>query len=522
MPQSGESDLFKLFGGLSIPEAASQGVFFEGPVDPNEYIVGPGDKLKLYFWQPRYAEQTIVVNGEGDIAIPMVGTVSVANQTLAQTRTRIEEAVGKALRVGRVTVSLFEPRRFRVHVTGMVMLPGTYVVPATSRAADAIMMAGGLQRDVQFAAGDTVVTYKGTQRRILLRSPAGDERNADLLSFLRGGRTNSNPLLRDGETIYVPPPSHTSDRIGVFGAAYLSGLWEHVPGDQLGDALALAGGLTPKADSSSLMIVGANGTESKIDFRVNPLAVSRRPMNPGDRVYVSAFPDTGMYGSVIVTGEVARPGGYSIRVGETTLREIIERAGGPLPTAAGNWARLIHNREADPVARERTRVSQVTFSGQLVTAYPSDLGLAAEFSRWTYGTTVVSLREAMEPGSEAGDITLSDGDSLVVPEGPLGVRVLGAVNAAGEVEWKPDENLSYYLDQAGGLNKGGWKRQTVVVKARNGSQLRYDPDLPIEPGDVVYVPIKPSRQTNWEVFKDIIAVTAQVATVILVVQSIGN
>jgi len=119
-------------------------------------------------------------------------------------------------------------------------------------------------------------------------------------------------------------------------------------------------------------------------------------------------------------------------------------------------------------------------------------------------------------------LKLRDGDSLEVPKGPLGVRVLGAVNAAGEVEWKPDKNLNYYLAQADGLNKAGWKTRTVVVKARNGSQLRYQTGLPIDPGDVIYVPLKPSGQTNWDIFKDIIAVTAQVATVILVVRSIGK
>ena len=451
----------------------------------------------------------------------MVGMVHVAGVTLTEARTRIEEAVGGALRVSRVTVSLFEPRRFRVHVTGMVRMPGTYVVPATARAADALVMAGGLEGSAQLVAGDTVLSFTGSQRRIVLRDPSGAERRADLLLFLRGGRTASNPILHDGETIFIPRAS-TDNQIGVFGGVNQGGLFEYAEGDHLSDAIALAGGLNSRVDSSSLVIVGNNGTESKIDLRMNPSIALTRPINPGDRVYFGEIPDTSRFGSVTVTGEVARPGGYSIRSGETTVREILERAGGPLASAAGNSARLIRHSDGDPVAVERVRVSRQTASGQPIYVLPTDLGLSAEFSRWLYGTTVVDLSEAMKPDTKEGDIVLRDGDSLDVPKGPIGVRVLGAVNAAGEVAWQPDKKLDYYLNEAGGINRGGWKNRTVVVKARNGSQLRYDPDLPIEQGDVVYVPQKPSDKTNWDMFKDIIAVTAQVATVILVVQSIGN
>jgi protein involved in polysaccharide export with SLBB domain len=515
-----DSDLQKIFGRFPSTETG-QSVFFEGPIDPTQYMVGPGDRLSLYFWQPRYAEYSLVVNGEGDVSIPMVGMVSVSSVPLSEARVRIENAIAGAMRISRVTISLAEPRRFRVHVTGLVAKPGTYVVPATARVADVIGMAGGLKQEVRQGAGETVVTAVSSQRRIVLRDPNGEERVADLLSFIRGGRTEANPYLRDGETVYVPHPSQTSDQIGVFGAVYEGGLFEHVESDRLFDALVLSGGLRPDADSSSVLVVGGNGTETHLDLRVNPSAALMRPMNAGDRVYVSAFPDTSRNGSVIVVGEVARPGGYAIRVGETTLRAVIQRAGGILPTAAANSARLIRSAQEDPVGPERRRIMQ-TSSASVRNAFPDDPGLAAEFQRWAYGTAVVDLKAAMQEGSEEGSLTLRDGDSLVVPKGPIGVRVLGAVNKAGEVEWKPDGKLGYYLDRAGGVNRSGWKKQAVVIKARNGSQLRYETDLPIEPGDVVYVPLAPAAQTSWSVFKDVIAVTAQVATVLVVVISLGK
>ena len=61
-----ERDLQKLFGRIPTTEAGD-GMFFEGPIDPTQYIVGPGDQLKLTFWQPQYAEYPLVVSGEGDV-----------------------------------------------------------------------------------------------------------------------------------------------------------------------------------------------------------------------------------------------------------------------------------------------------------------------------------------------------------------------------------------------------------------------------------------------------------------------
>jgi protein involved in polysaccharide export with SLBB domain len=147
--------------------------------------------------------------------------------------------------------------------------------------------------------------------------------------------------------------------------------------------------------------------------------------------------------------------------------------------------------------------------------------LEAEFMRWDYGTVVVDLTDALTAGSKDGDLWLRDGDRLEIPAAPLGVRVFGAVNHAGEVAWLPDQKLSYYLSEADGVSKAGWKNRAVVIKARNGSQIRYQPSLPIDPGDVIYVPSKPET-TNWDRFKDIVGVVAQVATLVLIGQNLGK
>ena len=508
------SELDKLFGGKTSVAPAGE-VIFEGAIDPDAYVLGPGDRLNVVFWQPTYQEYPCVVSGEGNVIIPYVGIQDVAGLTLSQSREQISRTVAATLRISKVSVLLIEPRRFRVHVTGLVGNPGTYVVPGTARVADAIELAGGLAREHNFTHGDTASKVIASERRIEIWNPDGTGAgHADLLLFRQGGLKKANPYLRDGQTIHALS-AETFRKVGVFGAVGSSGLYEFVDGDCVADLIALSGGLSANADSLSVSVVSTDGSQTPINLRI----AGNHRLQSGDRIYIAGFPDTSRTGSVVLSGEVARPGGFPIISGETTLRDILKQAGGVLPSAAANSARLIRHVTTDPVEPERLRV--IRSSLMMTQPYVTDLALAAEFARWNYGTVVIDLTDAVRDNSESGNLKLKDGDVLEVPRHPLGVRVLGAVNHAGEVDWISGAKLNDYLRRAGGINKVGWKSRAVVIKARNGSHLQYQSSLPLDPGDVVFIPNKP-QATTWDMIKDFVAVTAQVVTIVLVIQNLGN
>jgi polysaccharide biosynthesis/export protein len=512
------SELDKLFGGKTSVTPTGE-VVFEGAIDPDAFVLGPGDRLNLIFWQPTYQEYPCVVSGEGNIVVPYVGIQEIAGLTLTQARARLDSTVAATLRIGKISILLVEPRRFRVHVAGLVTNPGTYTVPATARVADAVDLAGGLRRERNFARGDTASRILASERRIEIWNPDGSRAgHADLLLFRQGGLTKANPYLRDGQTVYAKAPE-TFRQVGVFGAVGTSGSHEFVEGDCVADLIALGGGLAANADSSSVAVVAADGVRTPINLQIAGDRGTAFRLQSGDRVYVAGFPDTSRAGSVVVRGEIARPGGYPIIIGETTLREILQAAGGLLPSAAANSARLVRTTATDLVEPERFRVFQS--STMQMQPFKTDLELAAEFARWNYGTVVLDLTDAARDNSDGGNLRLHDGDVLEVPSNPLGVRVLGAVNHAGEVDWISGGKLGDYLSLAGGINKVGWKSRTVVIKARNGSRLQYQSSLPIDPGDVIFVPNK-MQMTTWDLVKDFVAVTAQVVTIVLVIQNLGN
>lgn len=515
---SSSTQFERLFGSSTLPSSTER-TFFEGPIDPDEYRVGPGDKFKIYFWKPAYTEYSAVISAEGELVLPLVGAVNVAQMTLAEAKRAVSDAVGASLKQGALTVTLIEPRKFRVHVTGQVNSPGTYILPATARVADAIVAAYGLKRERDFSRGDTAWTILASQRRIELRDKNGKMTGrADMRLFLGGGKLEANPYLSDGITIFVPYLKESDDRISVFGEVFEGGLFEYVQGDCLSDVLVLAGGLTPTADKASVQVYSRN-TATPRSFDLNNPADLEAALLPGDRIYVYGMPDLSKEGSVTLSGQIMKPGGYPIVNGVTTLAEVLEAAGGFTDDAARNSARLIRKNVTDLSENERFRISLSVTRPAAEPAFPADAELAAEFARWDYGTVVIDLSGACEPAP--ADVVLFDGDCLEVPAEPLGVRVLGYVNHGGEVSWIEGGRLNDYLKAAGGTNSGGWKNRTVIIKASNGSQLRCSSNVKIDPGDLIFVPSKPET-TNWERFKDVVSVTAQLATLALVIQNVSK
>ena len=513
--ESLRSDILKRLTNTPSVETTGLAVY-EGVIDRDSYLLGPGDKLILQVWSPSYEEVPTLVTGEGRVAVPFAGPVEVAGLSLAEAENAIAREFESALRKGNVSVSLLEPRRFRVHVTGSVTLPGTYTLPATSRVADAIEKAGGFRSSFELIAGDTVLKTAASMRQIEMRdSRDGSTVHADMQGFYQGGNLEMNPYLRDGAVIFVPRKSDGVE-VGVFGEVRIPGLYEYADGDNIRTLLDLAGGLTTLADAHRVTLESAHGSTTDIDLSGD---LSKQQVHAGDRLYVGGRPKSDTLGSVTISGQVSRPGGYSIVPGKTTVAELLQQAGGLLPDAAAQSARLIRMSD-DRIEVERRRLSTnpMKMSQKDDPTMLADLEMSAEFARWKYGTVVLDLSAQEGEAGWSGEVVLQDGDKLDVPSQPLGVRVLGYVNNAGEVPWVEGASLSHYLKEAGGKNSAGWRGRTVILKARNGSQLRYTSRVSVDPGDVLFVPQRP-RTTSWERIKDVISVVAQVATIALIIDT---
>ena len=105
----------------------------EKVVDPNQYILGPGDVLLIVIDARSDYSNQVTVNPEGSVFIPAVGKISVANQSLAAVKEKLTTILKSKYVADKVDVMLLQVRTFRVTVSGAVRNAGMVTVDANSR-----------------------------------------------------------------------------------------------------------------------------------------------------------------------------------------------------------------------------------------------------------------------------------------------------------------------------------------------------------------------------------------------------
>src|SRR5439155_1165091 len=110
-----------------------------------DYRLGPGDVLDVQIvGRLDVTRVQIVVDPEGAIALPPLGTIRVARLTLLEANRTITARARAIFRYADVSIAVISPRSFEVVVSGEVERPGTLEVLATQRLHEVILTTGGL------------------------------------------------------------------------------------------------------------------------------------------------------------------------------------------------------------------------------------------------------------------------------------------------------------------------------------------------------------------------------------------
>ena len=158
------------------------------------YSIQPGDLLEISVWREEYLEREVVVQPDGRISFPLVGTLTAAGSTVDEVQVRVAERLGQYIPDPVVTVSIKEIRGNRVYVLGQVNKPGQFIMNPTVDVIQALALAGGT---TPFAELNDI--------KILRRS--GDVQN--LIEFrygdiARGRNLGQNIVLQSGDVVIVP------------------------------------------------------------------------------------------------------------------------------------------------------------------------------------------------------------------------------------------------------------------------------------------------------------------------------
>ena len=472
-------------------------------IDRTTYRLGPGDVVSFGIWGSINTFERVVVTPEGQLIIPSVGPVVVAGMTLEEAERHVEEVAAESYGNARLTLSLLDLRKFRVHVTGRVKQPGTYTATAADRISDLIERAGGVEDE-------------GSQRRIDVRHANGDVTPVDLALFLTAGDIEVNPAAEMGDVIRVPVKS---DSVGIWGAVGDPGVYEYRPGDSLSRLLQIAGNVDSQAATGEIEWTSFPGGGTSPNMRTVELSrVLNTPLDqsvrPGDQILVKTNTSWRERQTVEVRGEVLSPGTFTIVPGETRLSDVIRRAGGFTPEASPRASYVVRaDFETDEIPDlEYKRLADVPQASMKDEEYI----YFRTRSRQMFGVVDTDIAVALtEPGGPA-DVILRGGDVIRIEQQPVSVEVLGQVERPGMVKYEPGMSYQQYIDQAGGLSWHARKRGIRLIKTSTGVWVKPDRDTVVEAGDIVFVPQREPID-YWALAKDVIGVTTQVLTVYLLI-----
>jgi polysaccharide biosynthesis/export protein len=233
--------------------------------------------------------------------------------------------------------------------------------------------------------------------------------------------------------------------VSVWGDVRAPGTYRTSGQIRLGDAIHLAGGLTPDAQKEDAQVFRYLPDGKFKIFSVNlSAALSGDPtenivLQPRDRLLIHRNADAIEPATVYIQGEVARPGRYPLTT-NMTIAELIQVGGGLKPSADTNTADLTHFQ------------------------YANQSSLTAQHES-------ISLSSALSKGPEAA-ITIHNGDVLTVRQLPgwndLGasITVKGEVRNPGTYGIRPGEKLSSILERAGGFQPDSYPYGAVLRRVQ--------------------------------------------------------
>lgn len=468
----------------------------EGYINPDEYFIGPGDKIFVSISGVREIVHHLVVNQEGWLYIPDVGGINLRNNSLAKTKEEITSAINRYYKDVKIFISLVDFRRIRISLTGDVVKPSNYVLSANSRLMDLIASAG--------------LNSTANLRNIRIVSKDGRTSEIDFLSFLRFGDFDYNPILREGDVIIV---DRVDKVVRISGLVKYPATYEYLEGESVMNLIRLAGGFLSKAKTDTIEIVsflpGGREQESTY-YSSRELGEKNIILKNRDHIIVREIPDFYIDHYVKLEGYVTYPGWYKIIKEKTTLLDIIEEAGGFMKEASLTEATLTRIMEDEEVDPEFERLRLIEPKDMLEDEY--DYFKAK--SRQRSGRVVVDFVDLFINGKMDENIVLRKNDRINIPEQKNYIIMLGQFVNPGKIVFNENLVVDDYVQLAGGFGWRALEDEVRIIKAKTGEWIDADEVDQLKPGDTIWVPEDPPGPKFWEVFMDGLQILAQVAAIV--------
>ncbi len=399
-----------------------------------------------------------------------------------------------------VVNTVVEKYENRVMVMGAVSKPGAYSLTSGLDIRSLVAKAQGLEEGA-FVGRATLVRLNEDQTKEFV--------DVDLQQQL-SGQTIISLKKEDSLHIYFVKELKDIPIVNISGAVRTNGSYLYEDSLTLQGLILKAGGLLESAYTTKIEIgrrkqgvdQTAEGAEIAEIIEVQLDKDLKKTgadifLKPYDQISVRRDPGMVPQKKVSVSGQVLLPGSYTMESTADLLTELIKRCGGLLPTAELNAVKLIR-RNRGVRAKDVERVAESSIN------YDSSILNKKEIVNLSSSTVEVALdlkRAMASPGSRH-DITLEEGDELVIPQVNYIVNVSGEVQKPIAVQFDPTLNMKQYINIAGGYAVRAARNRAFVIYPNGKSQklkhalglIRINPE--ITPGATLFVPKKEERQNN--------------------------
>lgn len=207
------------------------------PVPP-EYVIGPGDELRIRVWGQVSFQVNVRVDRSGEIFLPQVGPVHVAGLTFSMLDPHLRGAIGRVYHNFDLTADVGQIRAIQVYVSGEARRPGVYTVSSLSSLVDALFVSGG-------------PSVQGSMRRIQVRRGSAVVTEFDLYGLLVHGDKSKDVRLESGDVIFIPP---AGPQAAITGSVRNPAIYELLSNEPLAGLLANAGGASSVAAAARISI----------------------------------------------------------------------------------------------------------------------------------------------------------------------------------------------------------------------------------------------------------------------------
>ena len=497
---------------------------------PADYVLGPGDQLRINFSGSTKASRKVVIDREGSFYLREIGSINLSGLSYKSAQEELDRIVEASLIGTEVSISLLKVRPIQIFVAGQSINPGSYNLSALSNISSALFESGGPNNS-------------GSLRNISLKRSNEVVGTLDLYDLFISGNSTSNIKIQSGDVLLINP---IQKQIKIFGEVNREAIFELTDEEGFKDLLFFASGFKPLADKNKIVLTRQSIDNSIFIKEMTLSELKGYPLEAGDSIFIDRLPSIAIDAnkskreSIKLEGAFVNPGKYFIEEGET-LFELITRSGGYSEDAyveAGIFLRnSVAKREKDGLVRAANDlekgIARAIQTGQFSQVSSPDLAIRL------IGNIVEQLKDASPLGRVVTNfdltvmndknldinIVLRDSDRIIMPKKKSTITVSGEVLSPSSYVFSKNLSYSDYIKLAGGFREGADK-DNVFFLLPNGQASKaptgWFSSNSLLPGTVIVVPQDTTELSTLAFWRSVLPIFSSLIQTLAAIDALSD